>query len=216
MRVLLAAAAIVLVSSAVFAQSISVADLRAQIDARVGGLNEYQELLNDPDPARSVAAMEIMMGSGDPALVKMAKDYGIFSPSPAVRKAALDGYFSSGPVLEMRFDASTMDDFGYITRVLGPIDGSVAGNGVGFVSVKLGDWIDNKSCYSAPVYDRLFLEDGCFLRNSENGVSLYLWNVWWFLVLDDEGALVGSGNAFSDNSRYGSIGGLPISIQIAQ
>lgn len=213
MKKILISFILIIVSTAIQAQSISVEDLKAQIDARVGGLNEYQELLNDPDPNRSMAAMELMMASGDETLVNMAKNYGIFSPNPAVREAALNGYFASGPVLEMLFDGSNLDDSTDMTRVLGPINGSVSGTGIGYVSVKLGSYDAKNQCYTANVLSRTFLENGCFLRNSENGVAIFLWETWWRLTLNDEGALKGSGRA-SYNGR--SINGLPISIQIAQ
>jgi len=209
MKRLLGSVAITLMSSAVFAQSISVEDLRAQIDARVGGLNEYQELLNDPDPARSMAAMEIMMASGDAALVKMAKDVGIFSPNSAVRKAALDGYFASGPVLELQFDATDASRQDSMGSDMKWYSGSVSSELIGFAQVQIGDLDTGKQCFGAVGFNDNVLDAGCFLRNSENGVSLYLWAKWWNLVLNDQGALVGSGGALYTMN-------LPISIQIAQ
>lgn len=42
------------------------------VDQQMSNLNPYQELLNNPDPARSLAAMKVMLESGDEALVRMA------------------------------------------------------------------------------------------------------------------------------------------------
>ncbi|NOR63727.1 MAG: hypothetical protein GQ535_14695 [Rhodobacteraceae bacterium] len=209
MKTILASAIIALISSTAFAQSVSVADLRAQIDARVGGLNEYQELLNDPDPARSMAAMEIMMASGDPALVKMAKDYGIFSPNAAVRKAALDGYFASGPVLEMQFDLKDLRDANYFAmRAIEPYSGTVTTENTAFVQISVGDWVEKDQCFTVNGWEN-GLDEGCFLRNSENGTSLYFFGRWWFLTLNDQGELTGSGSGPRNS-------GIPISIQVAQ
>jgi len=39
-------------------------DLKAQVDSRSGNLSGFQELLDDPNPRRSLAAVEGMLASG--------------------------------------------------------------------------------------------------------------------------------------------------------
>lgn len=99
-----------LFTGSAFAQSLSVSDLRAQIDAELNKGNEYAELLNDPDPARAQAAMKLMLESGDAELVKVALEYGLYSPDAAVRAKAVKAFFDSSPTIEMTFDVSKSKD----------------------------------------------------------------------------------------------------------
>lgn len=98
-----------LLASTASAQSLSVADLQAQIDAELSKGEEYAVLLNDPDPARAVKAMELMLDSGDEVLVKAALDYGIFSPDKNVRNLAIKAYLDTSPRLEVQFDGKRAD-----------------------------------------------------------------------------------------------------------
>ncbi|NOR63726.1 MAG: hypothetical protein GQ535_14690 [Rhodobacteraceae bacterium] len=214
MKPIIAFAIALAIASPISAQSVSLEDLQRQIAAELAQSNQYAELLNNPDPAHSLAAMKVMLRSGDPILVDLAMNYGLYSPNPAVRRAALDGYFASEPVLEMEFDASELRFATSLAQILGMLGGSVSADRIGFASVKLGGWDDKNSCYAAQVSEELFLDDGCFLRNSENGVSLFLWRRWWHLELNDQGALSGSGNTRISNVR--DVDGLPIRLQIAQ
>lgn len=102
-------AALSLLAGAVSAQSLSVADLQAQIDAELSKGNEYVELLNDPDPARALKAMELMLDSGDEVLVKVALDYGIYSPDKNVRNLAIKSFLDTFPRLEFQFDGKKAD-----------------------------------------------------------------------------------------------------------
>ncbi len=92
------------------AQALTPEELRALIDQRVEGLDPYQALLNDPDPARSRAAVRIMMETGDPDLVQMAREFGLASPNPEVRRIALEAFLATGPVLSVRFDGAGLEE----------------------------------------------------------------------------------------------------------
>ena len=45
--------------------------------------------------------MKVMMGSGDPELISIALDYGLYSPDLAVRGAAVKGLLDSKPRLDV-------------------------------------------------------------------------------------------------------------------
>ena len=92
--------------ASVSAQSISIEELQKQIDAELSASNQCADLLNNPDPAQSLAAMKGMLRSGDPMLFGLALEYGLYSLNPEVHYLALKGYFDTGPLIEVRFDGA--------------------------------------------------------------------------------------------------------------
>lgn len=181
------AAAVVLVASANagLGQSVSVADLQAQIDAEMKAGNEYTALIADPDPARALAAMKVMLRSGDPALVKIALEFGLYSPEPDVRFLALQGFFEGQPALELHVDGKGLDanDFAYWMNEL--FTAAVNAEGVAKGVVFVGKYDAGQKCY--------LMNDNndCRVRHTENGTQIMLNRVWQEFVLTDDGALVG-------------------------
>lgn len=179
------------------AQSMSASDIRARVDAKVGAVNEYQELLNDPDPVRSMAAMEVMLDSRDPALMRMALDYGVYSPNPQVQFAALKAFFDSGPVIRVIVDGSSVNDQDYLARSFRELGGSVDDRKIGHASLHVGAYSPSYACY-------LFASsnNACLVRVSELGVEIRPWrNAWYPLRLNDRGELVGAIGAFTPPAR---------------
>ncbi|MGD9918355.1 MAG: hypothetical protein AB7U46_10060 [Paenirhodobacter sp.] len=168
----------------VFAQSLSPADILAKVEEKTKVTNGYQDLLNDPDPARSMAAMEVMLDSGDAKLQRMALEYGLYSPNPQVRYLALKAFFDGQPVLRMRIDGSKVkENFEYHIDSLG---GSIDSAKMGFLSMPVGEFIPDQSCYVRR--DR----NDCLVRISETEISISLLSGNWFPVtLNDQGQLVG-------------------------
>lgn len=189
------------------AQSVSVEELKARIDQKVSGLNEYQQLLNDPDPDRARAAMQIMMESGDPELERMAREFGLFSTAPDVRRATLEAFFNGQPNIEIWIDASDVDKklHSSFENQVRNNRGSIAVGPKAFYNVKVGETNPDQGCWvysSAPQY--------CFLRLSETSVSLFIFSKWHSLALDDSGVLRGQ----MDIPRVA--GGIPVSIAITR
>lgn len=179
-------ASLMMVSGA-SAQSLSVDQLKAKIDARTNSLNQYQSLLNDPDPARAVAAMQIMMGSGDPELFRIARDFGIYSPNSTVQQVALDSFFRAKPVLVLVLDASKLDkqDIGRFDQQIVGGGGTVTPDHVGTLTVKVGPYDDDQSCFVGNN------SKDCFIRMSNNIVSMSVYRAWATLTLNKQGALEG-------------------------
>lgn len=173
--------------AALSAQSLSVEDILAQVDKKVGAVSEYRDLLADPDPDRSQAAMQIMLGSGDLELQRMALDYGLYSPNPVVQRTALQAFFDSQPVLNMTFDpagSKAPADFKYTLETSG---GSVDAAGKGHVSYKVGEYDKDRSCWPYAGYNK------CLVRLNDASVALLLWDKWWAARLTDGGELEASG-----------------------
>ena len=185
-RIAIGAAAAALWAAGAGAQSISVEDLRAQIDERLTGLNEYEALLQDPDPARSMAAMEIMIGSGDPALERMALDHGLYSPNPAVRAAALTAFFGTMPVLEIRLDGAEVEDKDFVVQM--NKRGSVGRDKVGVWSVRVGAFDPEQACFIWHGFTN------CAVRVNENSVLVNLTDNWARGALGEDGVVSGDAN----------------------
>jgi hypothetical protein len=168
------------------AQTLSPADILGQVEQKTQVTDGYRDLLNDPDPSRSMAAMEVMLESGDTKLQRMALEYGLYSPNPQVRYIALASFFESQPVLRMQMDGSKVKDQDYFKSSVQDLAGTVDSAKVGFIALKVGDFDPERSCYQHQE------NNGCFVRISETEVSLNPWNNAWFTVqLDDQGQLVG-------------------------
>ena len=86
-------------------QNLSAEDISSLIDQRLAITNPYQDLLNDPDPMRSLAAVEIMIGSQDASLARLAIQYGLESGRPEVRQlAAASAYENWNNLSELDLD----------------------------------------------------------------------------------------------------------------
>jgi len=183
----LASAALLTVGTLTRAQTLSAADILAKVDQKVGSVNEYQALLNDPDPNRSMAAMEVMLESGDTRLVRMALDYGIYSPNPVVQRMALEGFFASGPNLNIYFSGTEAAEESWFTRnIVDYLSGSVDSAGEGFASLQVGKYHPDKKCYATATDD-----SDCFVFVSDAGVSIVLLKKQAALKLNDNGELLG-------------------------
>ncbi|SMY08011.1 HEAT repeat domain-containing protein [Flavimaricola marinus] len=177
-------AALLCVAGPSWAQT-SAADIAAMVDEKMDAIDEYAALLNDPDPERSLAAMQIMIGLEDEQVSRMALQHGLTSTSPAVRRAALKAYFDSGPVLDIFIDGSSLD-LDSFTGSLNNVNGTVDGQGTGFVSHKVGGFDDANGCY-----DYHASASYCLVTLSESNVAINLWQRWTPLTLNAEGVLTG-------------------------
>jgi hypothetical protein len=178
-------------SLSVQAQTMTPAEISAIIDQKVSSQNEYQALLNDPDPARSLAAMEIMMGSGDTELERLALEYGLYSPNPVVQRTAIDAFFATQPILNVYYDAGKSNSDWRFYKTLTEAGGSILQDGTGFSTADVGVYDETKKCYMRQSGEK------CRARVSDTGVSFLFWNNWFNTTLNDQGELVGAG-AFPD------------------
>lgn len=177
----------VIFCAAAAAQALSPAEIMAKVNEKAGNVNEYQALLNDPDPARSMAAMEVMLESGDAKLQRMALDYGLFSPNKQVQYAALRAFFESRPVLRLYIDGAEVKDQDYFNRSIGNLSGTVDQSKRGFATMKVGEFDAKDSCY------RHNNNNSCFVRISETEVAINPWRSNWIqLTLNDQGELRGA------------------------
>lgn len=181
-------------TSALFAQSLSVDDLKAKIDAEMNKSNEYAELLNDPDPARAQMAMKMMLESGDPALVKIALEYGLYSPDASVRGQAVKAFFDSFPTVEILIDASSVRELGNIPRDIShKYNSGLNAENKAIIIRSIIGYDEKANCYTAE-YEHSG-DIGCYFRIFDGQFQFYSINRNWFqMSLTDAGVLVSDAN----------------------
>ncbi|MBN9890574.1 hypothetical protein [Salipiger abyssi] len=93
-------------STAVFAQGMTMEQLRAAVDKELSKDDELVAMLSDPDPKRAQATMKVMLDSGDPDMQRIALENGIYSADPNVRGMAVKAFLDSEPLIEVQIDGS--------------------------------------------------------------------------------------------------------------
>ncbi|MDF2143274.1 hypothetical protein [Paenirhodobacter sp. CAU 1674] len=170
------------------AQSLSVADLQKQIDAEVNKGNEYTTLLNDPDPKRAQAAMKVMLGSGDPDLISIALDYGLYSPDLAVRGAALKGLLDSKPRLDV-FLTMTDPKNGFPKAVDYMFKVVTNAEGIATAPVRVTGKDEQLDCYTGELVK--YADNTCLIQVRPEVIRVRLGYNWSEVRLNDDGALIG-------------------------
>jgi len=205
------------------AQSVSLEEFAAQVDERAQTLGGYRAYLTDPDPNRAMAAMEIMLESGEPGLVQMALSEGLYSPNPEMRQTALKAYMAGKPSIGLYFDGSAvteelMDEYNHIVTYA--YRGGVGPNKRASTSFKVGEWSDEFGCYL-----NQNVENYCLARINATTVSILLPGVdyggsnddvapqWVTLSLGEDGQLAGGVTPRQDETL---VGPLTVTMRLAE
>lgn len=174
---------IFLLSVAVSAQTLSVEDLQKQIDAEMTKGNPYSDLLNDPDPKRALAAMKVMMASGDPELVRIAADYGLYSANEAVRAEALKGFLATKPRVDVYFtEAGSQGDF--LRAMREAYNSTPNSDGVVAATFVVGEYDEKADCYGLGRRD-------CALQIRPEAIRISLHDVWTEVILTEDASITG-------------------------
>lgn len=185
-------AALSIVGTAAHAQDTLTADqLRAMVDERIAAQNPFEELLNDPDSERSIAAMEIMLESGNPTLTRMALEFGLLSTNPTVRRIAVEAYMRSKPVLTLAFDGSSLEDTRYFQSRMSGNGAMMTPDKIGYWRMKVGDYDPAQGCF--------LMENGssCFVTVNSDGVIVQSTTyMTGRLTIGDTGELSGSASLY--------------------
>lgn len=170
------------------AQNLSAGDIEKLIDEQMQNLNPYQAILNDADPDRALAGMQIMLERGDETLQRMALEYGLLSPNPTVRRVALEGFLKRGPILSIRFDGSQIDDNGFRKWLPDRWNGVVDTDGVGYWRVPIDGYSDEASCFTS--------ERACAITVNSDGVFFTPNRMNGRAELSEDGRLIGSAGLY--------------------
>jgi hypothetical protein len=167
---------------------ISLDDIEASIGGRIGELERVEQLLSHPEPNRRIAAMELLLKSGDPAFVRKAREFGLFSDDHQLRQAAVRAIFDAGGAFRIETEAPRdgSTSLGDVMRMYG---GAVDNEGRGSIPFILsGDFDSKKVCWLRTTTR----DDQCALRPTGESIHLADWNyTTGEFKLDDEGNLSG-------------------------
>ena len=188
---LLFAAAFLALCNTAIGQSLSPEEISKMVDKQMNDLNPYQALLNDPDPQRSLSAMKIMLESGDESLQHMALEFGLLSPNPTVKRAALEGFLTTSPILSLKFDGSAVKDKDFPNIVTGYYNGTVD-NGIGYWRIAVGSFLPDKKCFSSSDD-----KSDCFITVNSDGVFLTPRRFNGRAIVSETGTLAGSGTVYA-------------------
>lgn len=193
----------VLSSTAVSAQSLSVADISSQIDTDMAALDEYAALLNDPDPRRALKAMQIMLASGDPDLERLALDFGIYSTDARVRQVAFETWIKTEPTLVFRLNAGE-DRAKEVARYLKSFQGTMNSEGLGSTSYVVGAFDEDRNCYIWKGYSN------CAVSISDDAIMVNFNGYWCEMTISDDARLAGA------ITIHGNIDPVPTEIPISR
>lgn len=183
----------------------TLAEITAAIDERTSSLSGYQSLLQDPNPARALAAAQIMLESGDPNLVRLAMENGLVSPDSSLRAAVMDYYFKSKPTLGIRFTAEAVGDdkLDQLRENILSWNGAMGPDKTGSFSVGVGEFSEKLNCYlwagAAP--DSTDLTD-CKVRANAASFSVYLMNQWVDFSPGQDGNFTGGATSNLGRNSY--------------
>lgn len=170
------------------AQTMTAAEIRAVVDQKLVSQDEYLGLLADRDPRRSRMAMQVMMGSGDVELVRLALDAGLVSNDPVVRRVALEAFFASLPVLQVNLDGSGIENRGWFNSNVASAGGTVNSAGKAMFVGKLGEYDPKQSCWLWANGTR------CALALNDAGPVIQMFKGWSIITVNEDGMLVGETN----------------------
>ena len=189
LSILAASMVISAVATGAPAQTISPEEIAAMVEDKVATINPYQELLNNPDPARSLAAMQIMLESGDAELVRLALEFGILSPSSAVRRTAFESYLTSQPVFSITIDGKGIKDNSYVSRIRSVWNGTLDADGTGYWRIPVGPPLPEQKCHT-----NIEQPGTCFVTVNADGIFLTATYLNARGEISEDGRIVGVAN----------------------
>jgi hypothetical protein len=167
------------------AQGLTLSDLSAAVDVDASEIAGFRAALADPDPNRALAAMRILMASGEPLLVNLALEAGLSAPDGVMRKSAFEAYVATRPTLLAH--AEIDGDFGEKFRSWIELSGgSVASETTGTLTLAIGPWDEDQRCYLRAA------QDTCQTRVADGQLSDVMSYGIIGLVLGEGGTLTGS------------------------
>jgi len=191
------AAAVALSISATFAhsQSLTPEEIAAMVEEKLNAPNPYAELLNNADQERGLAAMEIMLASGDPILVDMALEFGLLSVNPLVRQNAVEAFLRGKPGLTVQLDGTALESTRSFENYFRGDTSTLAPGPIGFWRLSVGEFDGKRGCF-------LHAEsETCFVTVRSDGVVTNGKSWGGLLRLDESGNLTGNAqlSGISDN-----------------
>ncbi|WP_157960584.1 HEAT repeat domain-containing protein [Primorskyibacter marinus] len=126
-------------------------EFQASVTAGAQRIAKYQEVLQNPDARIQYEAVRLLLKSGDPALVRIAKEHALFSTNPVLRNSAILAIFEAGGNLRIEVtatDESSAKVLKWVSDAGGTHDGK-KGNHIFNIGAKAENcWMSGKERYA--------------------------------------------------------------------
>ena len=188
------------------AQSLTPEEIARMLDEQAATPNPYATLLNDPDPARSMGAMRIMMESGDAQLVRLATEFGLLSPDPVVRRTAFEALLATGPTLTVRVDGTDVEDKDFTKSMRATWQGTVDPDAIAYIPFRIGAYDAEQNCFLSALEWR---SGPCFVTVNADGIFFRLET-----YMSARGEIDDTGTVVATASFYAIDDPVPITIRL--
>lgn len=160
--------------------------IESAVGGRAGELDRVEQLLSNPDANRRVAAMELLLASGDPAFIRKAAEFGLFSADPQLRRLAVRGILGAGGAFRIETDAA-VEGSTDLRDLIAFFGGSLGSDGKASIDFVLkGEFDAARSCWLSP-------QGKCTLVEAGSSIHLGEWQyTTGAFALDDQGRLAGT------------------------
>lgn len=188
----------------------SLAEIQAAVAATSSELDQVDAMLADVDPNRRLAALQLLIASGNPVYMKRAKEVGLLSSDPEMQRVALAATFDQGGPFRLELDLSNAGEAeGVLRDRIADYNGNVdETRKLGQVTFSTGPYDPAMKCWPFPG------DDNCAIIPSGAAYSL---NGWRYgagsLQLQPDGTLLGS---FSVNRSGSSRLSAPARVPLAE
>ncbi|MEO1308147.1 MAG: hypothetical protein AAFV38_09530 [Pseudomonadota bacterium] len=151
-------------------------------------MEAFRVRLQDPNPAKALAAMRLLIAQGDDAQRRLAIAHGFEATDPAMRLEAVRGILDAKPLLLFRWTTENDTVNNNYKNTLKRFSGDFESGTVSRVPIQVGDYSEEKGCWT------LQMNGSCFARLNSGELSLTFTGTWAQFVLNPEGWLVGRPN----------------------
>ncbi len=157
-------------------------NLVAEAQKKAEEINEVLRALQSSDPNTQYALLKILLEEKDPALVRIGREFALFSTNPVVQNMAIVSVFETNPQVRMNITGGTgLESYGWVEHVGGVATETTA-------SAMLSTQTFNGTCWATR-------NDTCrfFIRglNVQYNYSFNSWKAQANLTLGPDGVLRG-------------------------
>lgn len=179
------AAVMACVLAAPAAAQSTAADILAALDTPTDELQQLTAVLEGADEERALVAMRLMIGSGDPAMARLALRAGLTSTSGVVRGVALEAFMNSQPTLTAYAVAQEENAEGFQrwVQTLGSLTSATEGS----FPIAVGPYIAAQNCFGSAQFP-----NDCHRRLGGAELSFREGSDWGTARLNENGELTGA------------------------
>ena len=180
------------------AGQVTLDELDAAADQTDTAMDEFRARLNDPDPDRALAVLQLLVTKGDANQRRLAIRHGLQSTDRAIQATTLRAILDSGPVLRAVFDPVSAEPTVHFGRTINGAGGVLDATGSGSVTFRITGFDEAEDCWTHTQWNT------CLLRMRGDEISLLFGSSWGTYRLNGSGQLVGE-QAVEQNLAQGTI-----------